>query len=139
MKKAYSYTSSKLLPGEGEFLRRHAFTRWMSPDLLQAASGFLRNLRLLAIYAECSPSGDHRYLLWHPPEGCGFEVRSGRTSAQFEEYDRANLVRGWVLLSLHVNECEIYSAVWVSPEHAETACKLLASYGITPAERTLLA
>jgi len=134
-----TYNPSKMLPGEGELLRRHAFTRWMSRDLLQPASDFLRNLRLLALYAECSPENGHRYLLWHPPEGCGFEVRSGRTLAQFEEYDRGNLARGWVLLSLHINECDIYSAVWISPEHVETAKQVLAGYGITVAARTLLA
>ncbi len=90
----YSYTPSKLLPGEGEFLRHHGFTRWMSRDLLQPASDFLKNLRLLAIYVECSSEDLHRYLCWHPPKGCAFEIRSGRTLEQFEEFDRGNLARG---------------------------------------------
>jgi hypothetical protein len=132
-----TYIPSKLLPGEKEILRQHSFTRWMSRDLLQAASDFLSHLRLLAIYAECSPENFRRYLLWHPPEGCGYEVRSGRTLEQFEAYDRGNLARDWVLVSLHINERNIYSAVWVSATHEETARKVLAGYGITPAERTL--
>jgi len=139
MKTNYTYTPSRLLPGETELLRQHSFTRWMSRDLLQAAGDFLKNLRLLAIYAECSPDGGHRYLLWHPPEGCFFEIRSGRTLEQFEEYDRANIARGWPLLSLHINERDIHSAVWVSANHIETAQKVLAAYGITPASRTVLA
>jgi hypothetical protein len=133
------YTPSRLLPGETELLRRHSFTRWMSRDLLQPASDFLKHLRLLAIYAECSPASEHRYLLWHPPEGCGFEIRSGRTREQFEAYDHANVERSWALLSLHINECDLHSAVWVSANHEETARKVLAAYGITPAVRTVSA
>ena len=133
-----TYTPSKLLPGEGELLRQHSFTRWMSGDLLQAASDFLKNLSLLAIYAECSSENLHRYLCWHPPKGCLLEIRSGRTLGQFEEFDRGNLERGWPLLSLHINECHVYSAVWVSANQYETAKKILAGYGITPASRTLL-
>ena len=131
-----SYVASRLSLGETEMLRRHSFTRWMSRDLLQAASDFLRNLRLLAIYAECSSENLHRYLCWHPPVGCAFEVRSGRTYEQFEEFDRRNLERGWLLLSLHVNECDLYSAVWISPEHFERATTFLAEHGISPASRT---
>jgi hypothetical protein len=130
-----SYVPSRLLTGETELLRRHSFTRWMSRDLLQPASEFLRNLRLLALYAECSSEGLHRYLCWHPPEGCAFEVRSGRTLEQFEQFDRANQERGWPLLSLHLNECDLYSAVWISAAHYEIARKLLGAYGITPASR----
>jgi len=135
----YTYTPSKLLPGEGEFLRQHSFTRWMSPDLLQAAGDFLKNIGLLAIYAECSPENLHRYLCWHPPENWGCEIRSGRTLDQFETFDSGNLARGWPLLSLHVNERGIYSAVWISPNHYETAKRILTCHGITPAERTLSA
>jgi hypothetical protein len=135
----YSYTPSKLLPIEGEFLREHGFTRWMSRDLLQAATDFLKNLHLLPIYGECSPENLHRYLCWHPPDGCFCEVRTGRTLEQFEKYDQGNLARGWPLLSLHINESGIHSAVWVSPDHYETAKNVLACYGITPAIRTPLA
>jgi hypothetical protein len=131
----YSYAPSKLLPGEGEILRQHGFTRWMSRDLLQPAGDFLKNLRLLAIYAECSSENLHRYLCWHPPEGCASEIRSGRALEQFEEFDSGNRARGWPLLSLHVNERGIYSAVWISPNHYETAQKVLAGHGITPANR----
>ena len=131
-----TYTPSKLLSGDTELLRRHSFTRWMSRDLLQPANDFLKNLRLLAIYAETSSDHLHRYLCWHPPQGCAFEVRSGRTFEQFEAFDHTNIARGWALLSLHISECDIYSAVWIGPEHLETAQKVLAAYGITPAGRT---
>ena len=130
-----SYSPSRLLTGETEMLRQHSFTRWMSRDLLQAASDFLRNLGLLAIYAECSSENLHRYLCWHPPTGCAFEVRSGRTLEQFEEFDRKNIERNWPLLTLHINESDVYSAVWTSKSHYETAKTILAVYGITPAER----
>jgi len=135
----YTYTPSKLLPGETEFLRQHSFTRWMSADLLQPASEFLRNLQLLPMYAECSSENLYRYLCWHPPAGALFEVRSGRTLGQFEEFDRGNIERGWPLLTLHVNPSDVYSAVWISANHHETAKKALALYGITPANRAPLA
>ena len=134
-----TYTPSKLLTGESEFLRQHAFTRWMSRDLLQPASDFLKNIRLLAIYSECSPENLCRYLCWHPPEGCAFEIRSGRTLEQFEEFDRHNRERDWRLLSLHVNECDKYSAVWISSGHYDIGKKVLAGYGVTPAGRSILA
>ena len=107
----------------------------MSRELLQAATDLLKNLGLLAIYAECSPENLYRYLCWHPPEGWGCEVRSGRTLEQFQEFDRINYERGWPLLSLHINESKVYSAVWISPNHYDTAKKVLASYGITPASK----
>ena len=129
------YTPSLLSLGETEILRQHGFTRWMSVDLLQAAAGFLQNLGLLAIYAECSPENLHRYLSWQPAKGCGCEVRSGRTLDKFHEFDRANIERGWPLLSLHINERDIYSAVWISPCHYEAAKAFLAVYGIEPAAR----
>jgi hypothetical protein len=132
----YTYAPSKMLPGEGELLRQHGFTRWMSRDLLQPATDFLKNLGLLAIYAECSSDNLHRYLCWHPPKDWGGEIRSGRTLEQFEKFDEGNLQRGWPLLSLHVNESSHYSAVWVSPNIYETAKLVLARYGITPASRT---
>jgi len=137
VKTIYTYAPSRLMSGEAALLRERSFTRWMSRDLLQPASDFLKNLHLLAIYAETSPDDNSRYILWHPPEGCGFEVRSGRTEDEFEEIDRANIMRDWALLSLHVNECDIHSAVWVSASHVETARKVLAGYGITPARRIL--
>jgi hypothetical protein len=71
---------SQLHP-EGEFLRERSFTRWMSRDLLQPAHDFLKHLRLTALYAECSVEDRCRYLLWHPPDKCGLEIRSGRTRA----------------------------------------------------------
>jgi hypothetical protein len=134
----YSYTPSKLLPGEVEQLRQHAYTRWMSRDLLQPASDFLKNIGLLAIYAECSSENMHRYLCWHPPKGSAFEVRSGRTREQFEQFDLGNIARGWPLLTLHINEADVHSAVWISADHYETAKKILTSYGITPASRVPL-
>jgi hypothetical protein len=129
----FSYIPSRLSP-EAEFLRERSFTRWMSRDLLQPASDFLRHLQLIALYAECTGAG-HRYLLWHPPEKWGCELRSGRTLDQFEGFDRANVARGWPLLSLHIDETGIHSAVWISPEIFGVAVKMLAFYGITPAER----
>jgi hypothetical protein len=129
------YTPSCLLPGDPAILRELTFTRWMSRDLLQAASDFLRNLHLIALYAETSPEGLCRYLCWHPPKGCAFEVHSGRTREQFEQFDQGNIARGWALLTLHVNESDIYSAVWISPAHLETATAMLARYGISPAVR----
>jgi len=134
----HTSTPSKLLPGDGELLRRHGFTRWMSRDLLQAATDFLKNIHLLPIYAECSSENLHRYLCWHPPEGALCEVRSGRTVEQFEEFDRKNSERGWPLLTLHVNESGVYSAVWLSANHVETAKLFLARYGIAPAGRAQL-
>ena len=130
-----NYVPSRLLPGETELLRVSSFTRWMSPDLLQPATDFLKNLRLLALYAECSPEGGHRYLCWQPPQDFGCEVRSGRTYEKFVELDGANLARGWPLLTLHINANNLYSAVWISPNHLEFAKKVLAGYGITPASR----
>ena len=134
---SFVYTPSKLLSGEGETLREHGFTRWMSRDLLQAATDFLKNLHLLPIYAECSSDNLHRYLCWHPPKGCVFEIRSGCFQEQFEEFDRRNLARELPLLSLHINERAVYSAVWVTASHYATAEKVLTGYGITSAVRTL--
>jgi len=107
----------------------------MSYDLLQAATDFCKNLGLVAIYTECSREHLTRYLFWRPPEGARVEIRSGRTEEQFRAFEQANLAKGWRLLSLHINENEIYSAVWISPEHYETAVAMLAVYGITPAQR----
>ena len=131
----HPYTPSKLLPEESEPTREHAFTRWMSLDLLQAASDFLTNLALLPVYTECSEKGAHRYLLWHPPAGTAYEVRSGRSQEQFLAFDRRNMERGCPLLSLHINEKGIYSAVWISEAQYDVAVAVLQHFGITPAGR----
>src|SRR4051812_43809443 len=133
--KSTTYLPSQTLPGKTELLRQHSFTRWMSDDLLQAATDFCKNLGLVSIYSECSPDHLTRYLFWRAPQEARIEIRSGRTEDQFRVFDEANSARGWPLLSLHVNENDIYSAVWISPDHYETATAMLAFYGITPAQR----
>jgi hypothetical protein len=75
-----------------------------------------------------------RYLFWKPPQGTLVEVRSGRTKDKFEEFDATNRDKRWRLLSLHVNESDIYSAVWISQDQFETAKTFLAAHGITTAE-----
>ncbi len=130
-----TYTPSKLLKGDFELLRQHSFTRWMSRDLMQAAGDFCRNLGLVPAYSQCSPDNLTRYLFWRLPQGGLVEVRTGRVKDKFEEFDRANRERGMRLLSLHINESDIYSAVWVSPDHFEAAKAFLAAHGITCAER----
>ncbi len=90
---------------------------------------------MLAIYAECTPDHSTRYLFWRLPKEARTEIRSGRTEAQFKAFDEANAERGWPLLSLHVSENDLYSAVWISPEHHDAATAMLAVYGITPAQR----
>ena len=102
---------------------------------MQAAGDFCRNLGLVPIYCECSPDHLTRYLFWRVPQGASIEVRSGRTRDKFEEFDRANKERNWRLLSLHVNESDVYSAVWVTSDHYETAKTFLLAHGITTAER----
>jgi hypothetical protein len=109
----------------------------MSRDLLQAATDFCKNIGLFVIYSETACDGQMRYLLWRPPEGGFFEVRSGRTEARFRELDQRNVERRRTLLSLHINENDIYSGVWISPEHHGTAVAILAVYGIGPAERRI--
>jgi hypothetical protein len=135
MKTTHKYITSKLLAGDSELLRQQTFTRWMSRDLMQAAGDFCRNLGLVPIYCECSPDHLTRYLFWRVPQGALFEVRSGRTKGRFEEFDCVNRERNYRLLSLHVNETDIYSAVWISSDHFETARNFLAAHGITVAER----
>jgi hypothetical protein len=135
MKTSIIYNSSKLCSGEMEFIRQHSFTRWMSSDLLQASTDFCKNIGFHALYVETSTDGTSRYLFWRPLERGGSEIRSNRTKNQFEEFDKKNNERGWILLSLHINECDIYSAVWVSNDRFDSAVKLLRSYGISPAER----
>ncbi len=134
MNSSTSFTASKILGGESELIRQHSFTRWMSRDLMQAAGDFCRNLGLIPIYCECSPDHLTRYIFWRPPQGAGFDVRSGRAKDKFEELDKANRERSWKLLSLHVNEADVYSAVWISPDHYETAKAFLLAHGITAAE-----
>ena len=137
MKPPISYVPSRVLSGETELLRQYSFTRWMSRDLLQAATDFCRHLGQVALYAEHSPDHLTRYLFWRPPQGAGFEVRSGRCEEQFCAIDQRNAERGWRLLSLHINESDVYSAVWISPDHYGTAVAVLAPYGVTPAQRVL--
>lgn len=135
MKSPNIYTASKLLTGEGEALRLRSFTRWMSRDLTQAAVDFCRNIGLVPVYTECSPDHRVRYLFWSLPQEALIEVRSGRTKGQFEEFDRANQERGMELLSLHINESDTYSAVWISSGHLEIGKNFLKAFGITFAER----
>ena len=134
MSTVMSYVQSKLLTGAGELSRQHSFTRWMSGDLSQAAVDFSRNLGLVPIYSQCSPDHVTRYIFWRPPQGALFEVRSGRTKEQFEQYDRANRDQNRHLISLHINESDVYSAAWISADHFETAKNFLAALGITPAQ-----
>jgi len=130
-----TYIPSKLLPGDGELLRKHTLTRWLSRDLSQAGVDFCRNLGLVPVYSECSPEHLTRYLFWRPPTGALIEVRSGRTKAKFEEFDQVNRDKNWRLLSLHINESDVYSAVWISSDHFETAKAYLAAHGISTATR----
>ena len=130
-----TYIASKLLSGEVELLRQHALTRWMSRDLMQAAGDFCRNLGLVPCYCECSPDHLARYLFWRAPQGALVEVRSGRTKDKFEEFDRVNREKGWRLLSLHINESDVYSAVWISSDHYETGKAFLLAHGVTAAKR----
>jgi len=130
-----TYVPSKLLTGETELLRKHSFTRWLSPDLTQAAADFCRNLGLHPAYAESSPEHLTRYLFWRTPQGAAIEVRSGRSKEKFEEFDQVNQKRNILMLSLHINESDIYSAVWISSDHFETAKAVLLAHGVTCAER----
>jgi hypothetical protein len=135
MNTSSTYIQSKILPGESEALRQQSFTRWMSRDLTQAAGDFCRNLGLVPVYCECSPDHQTRYIFWRLPQGAAFEVRSGRTKDKFEEFDRANQQRSMALVSLHINESDIFSAVWISSDYLETARGFLKAHGITFAER----
>lgn len=130
-----SYIPSQLQPGESETARQRAFTRWMSRDLLQAATDFCKNIGHVAIYCETTKGGGTRYLFWQMPPGAGCEVRSGRTNEKFGDFDRANQQRDWRLLSLHVSEDELYSAVWLSAPHYEAGVAHLRLFGISPAEK----
>lgn len=129
-----SYVPSELQPGDAKTARQHAFTRWMSRDLLQAATDFCKNIGHVAVYCESSNEGT-RYLFWQMPAGASCEVRSGRTKEKFVDFDRVNQQRGWHLLSLHVSEQELYSAVWISAQHYDAGVAFLRHFGISPAER----
>ena len=131
-----SYVPSRLLDGDAGLLREHALDALDVADLLQATTDFAKNIGLIVIYAETDKEGRGRYLFWHAPEGWGCEIRSGRTLEQFEEFDHRNAERGWPLLTLHVNEAGIHSAVWLAPNHRQLAITVLAGYGITPAEKS---
>jgi hypothetical protein len=135
MKKSHKYVASKLRAGDFELLRQGTFTRWMSRDLVQAAVNFCRNLGLLPAYCECSAERFTRYLFWRVPQDAFMEVRSGRTRNAFEEFDTINRGRNSKLLSLHINESEVYSAVWISADHFEAARAFLAAHGISAAKR----
>lgn len=133
MNTSHTHVPSRLLGDDFETARQSALTRWMSRDLMQAATDFCRNIGLLPIYCETAREGT-RYLFWHIPAGAACEVRSGRTKEKFIDFDRANRERGWRLLSLHVSPDELYSAVWISAEHFAAAAQFLARFGIAPAE-----
>jgi hypothetical protein len=135
MNTSATYLPSKLLAGDVELLRQHSLTRWMSRDLMQAAGDFSRNMGLVPLYSETSPDHLTRYLFWRLPQGAPTEVRSGRARDKFEEFDRINSGRNMKLLSLHINESEIYSAVWISGEFFDTAKAVLLAHGITSAQR----
>jgi hypothetical protein len=130
-----TYLPSQILPGDTDLLRNRSFTRWLSRDLRQAAVDFCKNIGLFPIYCEFSPDGLTRYLFWNPPRTTYVEIRSGRTLEQFIAFDQKNAEPDRRLLSLHVSENHIYSAVWISADQYETAASILAAYGITPAQR----
>jgi len=95
---------------------------------------FCRNLGLVPAYSECSSGHLTRYLFWHPPPGALFEVRSGRAQDKFEEIDNAKRGQPWRLLTLHISDAGLYSAVWISSDHYAIAKGYLAAHGITTAE-----
>jgi hypothetical protein len=129
-----TYTPSKLLTGDVAVLRQYALTRWMSRDLTQAAVDFSRNIGLIPAYSECSADHLTRYLFWSPPQGALMEVRSGRSKDKFEEIDNTKRDGTWRLLSLHISDAGLYSAVWISSDHFEIAGVYLAAHGVTTAE-----
>lgn len=120
---------SRLQSGEFEIARERAFTRWLSPELRQAAVMFSRRIGLVPIYAETSPHGT-RYLFWHLPPGASCEVRSGRTEKAFLEFHRKNQTQGRELVSLHASGNQAYSAVWLSSAHRAPAADCLQRFGI---------
>lgn len=128
------YVPSVLSTGEHELLRQHALTRWMTRDLAQAATDFCRNLGQLPIYCEAGKEGV-RYLFWHLPRGAYCEVRTGRTAEKFVDFDANNHARGWKLLSLHVSDDGLHSAVWLSEEQWVLGRFYLSQFGIGAAQR----
>lgn len=133
MNPSHNYISSEL-SGPETLLREHNLTRWMSRDLMQAAVDFSKSMGLVPLYAETSPEHLTRYLLLRPPTGASLEVRTGREREKFEDFDRMNRERNRLLLSLHINEKQICSAVWISAEHHAAATQLLKLYGISVAQ-----
>jgi hypothetical protein len=129
-----TYTPFRLLTGDVSLVLQHAFTRWLSRDLAQPAFDFCRHLGLSPAYCECSPGRLTRYLFWSPPPGILGEIRSGRPKDKFEEIDNATRDKPWRLLSLHISDDGLYSAVWISTEHYETAKAWLAAHGVATAE-----
>ena len=129
-----TYLPSTLLTDKSELIREHSFTRWLSRDLLQAATDFCKNLGLYPIYAESSRDQLARYIFWRLPPGASIEVRSGRIKEKFEDFDRVNREKNWLLLTLHISETALYSAVWLSADHLPTAKEFLLAHGITTAE-----
>jgi hypothetical protein len=129
-----SYVPSELQAGETAWARERAFTRWLSRDLNQAAADFCKNLGHVAAYCECSKEGS-RFLPWQLPPDAGSEVRSARTKERFAEYDRRNQQRDWRLLSLHVSEDQLYSAVWITAGHYDEGVRFLRRYGVSAAQR----
>jgi hypothetical protein len=133
-----SFTPSRLSTGDdAALLRENAFTWWMSRDLMQAAIDYLKNIGPLPLYAETNAEGHTRYLCWRAPKDWGCEVRTGRTLEQLTKFDQVNKERDWPLLTLHINDRGIYSAVWLAPNHLELAQKVMTSYGISPASREI--
>lgn len=128
-----SYTCSAL-ENQQALLREHNLTRWMSRDLMQAAVDFSKSMGMIPLYAETSREHLTRYLFLRPPSGSLLEVRTGRNRERFEEFDRVNRERNRLLLTLHINEDSVYSAVWISNEHHESASQLLKLYGISTAQ-----
>ena len=129
-----TYTPSKLVTGDVAVVRQHTLTRWLSRDLTQAAVDFCRNLGLVPAYSECSSNHLTRYLFWSLPQGALIEVRSGRTKDKFEEIDNTKRDGQWRLLSLHISDEGLYSAVWISSDHYEIGRAYLAAHGVIAAE-----
>ncbi len=130
-----TYIPSRLLIGQAGALRRESMTRWMSGELAQAALDFCRNIGLMPVYCETSPDRLTRFLFWKVPKNAQLELRGGRTREKFEEADVVSRESGRQLLSLHINECDIYSAVWIAQEHYVRANAYLLAHGITAAVR----
>ncbi|MEO6846327.1 MAG: hypothetical protein ABI443_03145 [Chthoniobacterales bacterium] len=125
---------SKLQNGDSESLRERSFCRWVSRDLFQAIVDFSKSTGLHSLYVEASQEKGRRAIFWNPPASATYEVRSARTREQFEEIHKRSCGSGRKLLSLHVSSENIYSAVWISIEHYDTAARHLDVFGIAPAQ-----